>query len=167
MFFCRFRRKGEAMDHPFGFRQKVKNNTELLRTLTPWVKEAHAFHWEEKHGKIFGYTFPVAQALPQLKGRLRLLKKGLTVGKMHRQGMNPSHELALCHCLSPSVPRIGLNLGTAQAYLRKEEVSPQSTSSPGWVAASYQGVVLGWLKLTGAGWKNYYPVNWRVKSQSL
>jgi hypothetical protein len=39
-------------------------------------------------------------------------------------------------------------------------------NKPGWYLACYEGTLLGWAKYTAQGWKNHYPMNWRLRDRN-
>lgn len=101
--------------------------------------------------------------LPHLQQeKIHIIQAGTVVGKLHRKGLNPSHELALSTLVNPALPTHELDLESALRYLKKEDlVDPGATK--GFFLATYQGVVLGWLKGIQGKWKNYLPINWRIR----
>lgn len=94
---------------------------------------------------------------------LRFIKSGLSLGKIHRKGVNPSHELALSTNILNVPQKIELDYEHAIRYLKRETIQAQSPGSNGWAIASYNGVNLGWLKGNKGNLKNYYPIQWRIR----
>ena len=91
------------------------------------------------------------------ESRLRILKRGLYLGKMHRSFI-PSHELALSTIISNDLPTLDLSYEDAIGYLRKEELELAPPIKKGWLLAQYKGANLGWFKATNKRLNNYYPV---------
>jgi NOL1/NOP2/fmu family ribosome biogenesis protein len=141
--------------------------------ISPFIIEDADLHLELADDMVFLHPKAVAAAIPLLKGRLRMLRKGVLAGKLHRKGLAPSHELALSSLLSETAPRCALDKEAALRYLQKEDLSvsdvgtdampfPQKQTA-NWLVPTYQGIPLGWAKLVGAKLKNQLPVNWRIR----
>lgn len=195
LFICRFRRKGEArggrgeeidehgMTNKEFRREKKKRKNKKQETrkenegfgewrdhISPFIIEETDLHLELADDMVFLHPKAVAAAIPLLKGRLRMLRKGVLAGKLHRKGLAPAHELALSSLLSETVPRCALDKDAALRYLQKEDLSTANFPLPAanlptanWLVPTYQGIPLGWAKLVGAKLKNQLPVNWRIR----
>lgn len=190
LFICRFRRKGEGEEENDeqgisnkDLRRKKKRekkrqgrNTEKggagewQEHVAPFIVEDEGLHQEFADDKVFLYPQAVAAAIPLLKGRLRMLRKGVLAGKLHRKGLAPAHELALSSLLSETVPRCALDKDAALRYLQKEDLPTANLSLPtdklptaNWFLPTYQDIPLGWAKLVGGKLKNQLPVNWRIR----
>lgn len=101
--------------------------------------------------------------LPRLQHeKIHIIQAGTVVGKLHRKGLNPSHELALSSLVNPALPTHELDLESALRYLKKEDLVDPGAMK-GFRLATYQGVPLGWLKGIQGKWKNYLPINWRIR----
>jgi NOL1/NOP2/fmu family ribosome biogenesis protein len=199
LFVCRFRRRGEIaeqgltnMDFGSSKRQKRKNKKQgsknekggkgdWKKLVAPFVVGDERLHQELADDNVFLYPQAVAAAIPLFKGRLRMLRKGILAGKLHRKGLAPAHELALSSLLSATIPRCALEKEAALRYLQKEDLSVSDVVNPtdssvatycntllqkqtaNWLVPTYQGIPLGWAKLVGAKLKNQLPVNWRIR----
>ncbi len=197
LFICRFRRKGEGNEEqgitpvPRGFegnkdlrreeRKKRKNKEQGIKKgkggseewrelVAPFIADDPDLHQELADDRVFLYPKAVAEVMPLLTGRLRMLRKGVLAGKLHRKGLAPAHELALSSLLSETVPRCALEKEAALRYLQKEDLPAADFHLPAthlptanWLLPTYQNIPLGWAKLVGPRLKNQLPVNWRIR----
>ncbi|MGF1565355.1 MAG: hypothetical protein ACFCUH_08305 [Flavobacteriales bacterium] len=92
--------------------------------------------------------------------RIPLLKAGIAIGELKGKQLVPDHEAALyadavCHA------HCDFDLDGALNYLRGE--GGRGSVPKGWLAARYEGAVLGWMKGLGDRWNNAYPKTWRLR----
>lgn len=120
------------------------------------------FNAVERNGAYYAVKAVHRQDLDLLQKTLRIKKTGTALGKLAGKDAIPDHELALSIHLSEAVPRIDLTQDEALRFLKKEEVRKEHTVK-GWLAASYQGLALGWGKWLPNRMNNYYPKNWRIR----
>lgn len=173
LFLCRLRRKGMASSEierepaPRRHRKKGKQPQPSVPHWQPWVDaflhDPKALIFSEKNDKVYGYSKPLSKFLQRLPNTLRLIKKGVYLGKLFRKGINPSQELAMSPSLKEDLPSMELTLEQAQAYLKKEDLPQGDKPRSGYLIARYRGVALGWLKGAGHRLKNHYPINWRIR----
>lgn len=192
LFVCRFRKRREQRvesreEELYGVELRGKRNKgkknkkqgirsdqggkgDWKKLVAPFIVEDEGLHQELADDNVFLYLQAVAAAIPLFKGRLRMLRKGVLAGKLHRKGLAPAHELALSSLLSVTVPRCVLEKEAALRYLQKEDLSAVNFELPSgklptanWLLPTYQGIPLGWAKLVGAKLKNQLPVNWRIR----
>lgn len=105
------------------------------------------------------YAIPKAwqNEINWLKANLSIWKMGTKLGDISPRNFKPHHELALSELTNDFANRFDLDYQQAIAYLKKEEVKPDSSWGRGWGLATYHGVSLGWLKNIGTRLNNYYP----------
>lgn len=98
------------------------------------------------------------------KGKhFHFLQLGILAGKQRKQVITPSHPLAMMAHLQRALPTWPLDEEGALNYLRREMIAPPSKPErKGWKLMTYAGVALGWGKWLGNGWKNHYPIPWRL-----
>ncbi|MCC7030831.1 MAG: hypothetical protein IT257_11030, partial [Chitinophagaceae bacterium] len=101
-----------------------------------------------------------------LNSRLKIVKKGILLGKQLPKEIIPSHELALYKKCIYSERTVALDLKDTVAYLRKETLDLQLPAK-GWYLVCYQHFAIGWLKNLGNRINNYYPSNYRILSQNI
>ncbi|MBS1749449.1 MAG: RNA methyltransferase [Bacteroidetes bacterium] len=92
---------------------------------------------------------------------LYIKKMGIRVGRLIRDELIPSQELAQCCILSQEINTLELPLESALQYLRKADFSFQKQPK-GWLLVIYSGFPLGWAKSLSHRMNNYYPQGLRI-----
>lgn len=113
------------------------------------------------------YLFPEAfvSQSTYIAERIKLLKKGTTLGEEKGRDFQWSHDFAMSiHLAMDQFDILDLDIDQALNYLRKNAL-PTTEGSQKWVLASYQDLPLGWLKNAGNRLNNYYPKEWRLRLQ--
>ncbi|MFK7970593.1 MAG: hypothetical protein AB8F95_09505 [Bacteroidia bacterium] len=142
----------------------VVNIPELLQLWLGEHSETLGLKAEVHEEMLKVFTAPVSNTFPALQqNRIHIIQAGITVGKLHRKGLNPSHELALSSLVTTQAPVLPLTLEQALRYLKKEDL-PDSDAAIGFHLAQYKDVNLGWVKGISGRWKNYLPINWRIRT---
>jgi NOL1/NOP2/fmu family ribosome biogenesis protein len=100
-----------------------------------------------------------------LSAHIKLIKKGIMLGKVIRNELIPDHELAMyAECAFED--RIELSLENAISYLKKDELAI-SSDTKGWKLVTYNKIPLGWIKQLGNRNNNYFPSNYRILSKNI
>jgi len=86
--------------------------------------------------------------------------KAVQLGEEKGKDIIPSHEWAMQYGLKEGWPVIHLNLSEALAYLGRQPMLLEAAN--GWNLVSYQGCILGWVKIIQHRLNNYYPTHWRI-----
>lgn len=101
--------------------------------------------------------------LLQIKNNLRIIHAGVKAGEMKQKDLLPAHELSLSPLLNRSVfPEIDLAIGEAITFLKRDDISPKSTSK-GWNLITYRNIPLGWVKNLGNRYNSAFPKEWRIR----
>jgi NOL1/NOP2/fmu family ribosome biogenesis protein len=77
----------------------------------------------------------------------------------------PSHFLSMSGIVHASRSLVTMELNEALNYLERQTPVVNQILEKGWHLVSFHGTTLGWLKLTPQGWKNYYPMHWRLRNR--
>ena len=101
----------------------------------------------------------VIQRLP----RAELLSES---GQLKGKDFIPSHFMAMSG-ISSGFEIIELALDQCLDYLEREIKSLPQASKEGWYLITFNGTVIGWAKKTNQGWKNHYPLHWRLRSRKM
>ena len=101
----------------------------------------------------------VMQRLP----RAELLSES---GQLKGKDFIPAHFLAMSG-MSEGYQMIELGLDQCLDYFEREIKSLPVVKTDGWYLVSFDGVVIGWAKKTNQGWKNHYPLHWRLRSRKI
>ncbi len=104
-----------------------------------------------------GYVY-LPEGAPELPG-IRVLRCGLCLGARKGKVFAPDHALARAFGAGR---KVSLGGEEAAAYMMGETL-PAPAGSGGWAAACYQGVSLGWVKISDGLMKNHYPKGIRRK----
>jgi 16S rRNA C967 or C1407 C5-methylase (RsmB/RsmF family)/NOL1/NOP2/fmu family ribosome biogenesis protein len=137
----------------------------LANPIAEYLREPKNYLFDNTNDGIAVIDIEAEQPARQV--RLRLPKAEL-IGKLGEQkgkDFIPSHFFAMSGIQSQDIPTLQFDLNEALDYLERK-IPPQDTNQrSGWYTAFYQGTSLGWLKNTQQGWKNYYPMNWRLRNR--
>ena len=164
LFFAVFQKKGIAeatiihsKKQPILF-QPLNNKTE------GYLRESNKYLFETTNDGIA--VIHAAAELPARQVRLNLPKAELIgrIGEQKGKDFVPDHFLAMSRIQNNDIPELHFDLSQALDYLERK-VPPSADQTLGWHIAMYEGSHLGWLKNTQQGWKNYYPMNWRLRNR--
>ncbi len=86
-------------------------------------------------------------------------------GQFKGKDFIPSHFLAMAGIQNSEFTQIDLDLNGALDYLERSTSMASPENKNGWYSTTYENTILGWMKLTSQGWKNHYPLNWRLRSR--
>lgn len=135
------------------FQSWVQTNNKLVLSM----KDMY-FLFHEGHAPLLEY----------LQKKLKLVKKGVLLGKIAGKDFIPDHELAMYSGRAKGVPCVDLNRQEAIFYLKKETLPPLAeTVQLGWLLVCFQGYPLGWIKNLGKRVNNYYPSAYRIMSKNI
>lgn len=172
MFFCRMKRKGDWIEETISSgkkkkkkgrqNEKPKSNPLVEGFVKDYTRPWHGMKSMVREDKLF---MVMDEGAKMREARLKVLAGDMLIGKIHRDNINPTHELAMSHLVSDSIPSVELNYDEAIQYLQKQDISKDTPHKKGWVLARYQGVSLGWIKVVNNRLKNHYPTNWRIRKQ--
>ncbi len=98
-----------------------------------------------------------------LRTKIKLIKKGIHVGRYTPKEIVPSHEIALYEGVDNYKNIFEVENEIAISYLKRENIHID-LQEKGWFLISFQGVFIGWVKNIGKRINNYYPVNYRILS---
>lgn len=141
------------------------NASKYTSLLTPYLPMEGITILERKE-ELFAIHAKHAGLYDFVEKHLRLMKRGVRVGKIIRNELIPDHELALCSKLKNTVPAIELSLNEALRYLKKE-TNENVNVQKGWYVIRYKEHSLGWIKHLGNRMNNYYPTNYRILSKNI
>ena len=135
-----------------------------IAVLSPFIQDIDAFDWQiRQDNTVWGWHKSLRYefyAVEQLIARKYL---GIEVGELVRGTFTPAHPLALSSIVSPDLPHVALRLEEAILYLRKETFPLPHSTEKGWALMTYDDLPLGFAKLLGNRWNNYFPKDWRIR----
>jgi 16S rRNA C967 or C1407 C5-methylase (RsmB/RsmF family)/NOL1/NOP2/fmu family ribosome biogenesis protein len=86
-------------------------------------------------------------------------------GEIKGKDFIPSHVMAMADLVHPGNEIIDLDMVTALDYLERKTESLPSGKLPGWYLIRFDQTFLGWAKQTQQGWRNHYPMHWRLRDR--
>ncbi len=100
--------------------------------------------------------------------RLNVLYDGQPVPMVKGKTVIPAHAEALLADFDRSrYPLVELDYATAVSYLRSEAITLPAGTPTGFVAVTFLGQPLGFVKNIGNRANNLYPKEWRIKSTHI
>lgn len=167
-FLMAFKKKGDAEKDNWPYTKKglppVSKKQETI--LAAWLAEeskSEAFLFQEQVLLLPKDASNSFFAL--LNTRLRIKMMGVEAGTFYRDDFAPAQHIALTDLLRSDIPSLELDKEEAIRYLQKKDLL-QKVGQRGWLKVSYRGLSLGWLKCLGNRSNNYYPKEWRIRSEA-
>ena len=156
-FAARLRKAGEGSRPAPDFRND-KNDLALLRQLN-----AEICNMPERLGRRFArtseYIYSIPESCPDTKG-LKLARQGLCLLRIGKNYIEPQHALAMAIDPKQAHRRHELTDLEAVRYLAGETIP--CDGEKGWTLACWQGMALGWGKVSGGQMKNHLPKGLRL-----
>lgn len=169
LFVCVMRKRGEAPTvsgarrrnrYCHGF--EVASNT----GCEGWTDSRHS-DLRKRHDRIYALSPETAAMLEALPDKVYILSAGIETAILKGKQPIPSPRLALSLGMRPGAfPTAELGLDDALAYLRRETPAMPAGTPKGFVAVTYEGLPLGFVKNLGPRANNLYPSEWRIKMQT-
>ncbi|MCR5507347.1 MAG: RsmF rRNA methyltransferase first C-terminal domain-containing protein [Lachnospiraceae bacterium] len=104
---------------------------------------------------VFGSRlYLVPPQMTDLRG-LKVLRPGLELGTFLKGRFEPAHALAMALSPDDTVNSLSLSYDEAKAYLSGLTIPCRGAN--GWYLICYDGISMGWGKLSGNIMKNHYP----------
>ena len=103
---------------------------------------------------MLGSTIFSLNGCPDLRG-LRVLRAGVHLGEIRKGVFTPDHAWAVSTC-PPEVEKVEITEEEAIRYLQGETLQVCG-GRKGYVLPVFDGLALGWGKVTGDMMKNHYP----------
>lgn len=141
--------------------REIINEDEKI-VLSKWINNSENYEFIKHHENIFAINKEHVSAIKQLESSLYIKHFGTEIGKIIRNELIPSHEVAMSNLLKTEIPAIELNKEDAIKYLKKEDLQLQATGL-GWSLITFEKINLGWIKILQNRINNYYPVEWRIR----
>ena len=136
------------------------------RAVQKWISNPDNFEFIIINDHVFAIKKSYYNKFLHFKDNLYIKAAGLKMGKIIRNDLIPSHELAQSIEISPTIPAIEVELKEAINYLRKAEISINTGNIQGWSIVKYKGLNLGWIKVLNNRINNYFPVEQRIRMQA-
>ena len=101
------------------------------------------------------------EVLTLLRGAELIAESGEQKGK----DFIPSHFMSMAGLYNDQTTVIEVGLSEALDFLERSTSTLPQGNQLGWHIIRHDGTDLGWAKWTQQGWKNYYPMNWRLRDR--
>lgn len=149
-------------------KRNEKESNLSLKNVLQWINNSDAFVVDEREDIIYAIPLEMVSIYNKVKGKLRLLKAGITIGQIKGKDIIPNQSLALSLALkNEAFPIVELEYQQAIAYLRKEPITLPIETPRGYVIVSYRQKPLGFVKNIGNRSNNLYPMEWKIKSSHI
>ena len=129
--------------------------------VNEWFTPPFEFDVIKEGEELYALPMKHLHDILYMQRRMKIYKKGVHLGKILKDSIIPSHELALSLHLSKDIQRVELEKEEAMNYLRREAISTEGFLQ-GWTIVTYEGLALGWAKSAGNRINNYYPKEIRL-----
>lgn len=135
--------------------------TEEINGILPYLTNGISRKFFRFIDHIYFLTAPAFQVLKELQA-LRIYHAGTEAGRLIKNELIPSHELAMSVAINKNIPFITADYETAIGYLKKNTQHSEAEKT-GWQLIRYEGIPLGWIKILQGRTNNYYPAEWRLR----
>jgi NOL1/NOP2/sun family putative RNA methylase len=161
-FIACFRKTGEGKGDYKKANYKPDNKLESI--ASKWVNDEMPLRYFKHELQLFAMPVNTLEVFSFLQNKLNIRKAGVKLGDITRDELVPDHALALAAIKSHELPVLEVNFDQAIAFLSKKEFEA-GNAGRGWLMIEYGGLALGWIKSLGNRINNYYPKEWRIRSQ--
>lgn len=157
-----FRKRDGGKNFPASAKDKLVRATPAESVVAgKWLEDPERYTFFRMGDEVFCFPVALAGMLGSIQSDLYIKKAGITLGKIIKNELLPSHDLAVSGICRKNLVSVSLNLEESIQYLRKQEVT-LSSGEKGWTIVQYEGFNLGWIKILGNRANNYYPKEWRI-----
>ncbi len=149
--------------------RKAKKPFRIFESIPTWLK-SHVLNPDELSVRKNSVQNELVNNLATEKANEVLMhfpKAMAVVGAGELKGRNfvPGHALATSGMSGAQYESIAVDLSTALDYLERSTSTLPRVDQNGWYLVRFEGIPLGWAKWTGQGWKNHYPMSWRLRDR--
>lgn len=139
-----------------------QESEKFRKQISPFVRgleERFFLHfnrsWSSLPEAVLGSALQIIEHIP-------VYKSGAELGTFKGKSFVPAHELAMRFDLNRSYPVLGVDRDTAIQYLAKQAIQI-SSKEKGWAMISFEGSILGWVKVLPGRVNNYFPTAFRLR----
>jgi len=131
-------------------------------SLSRWI-HTEGLRFLRHQQRVFALPEALVAAFPLIQQALYLQHAGIGVGELIRDKLVPDHALAMSNRIAAEVPRTEVGYEDAIRYLQRQDFEPAAPQ--GWQLLTFAGQPLGWINKLPNRLNNYYPREWRIRSQ--
>ena len=171
-FFIAALRKPDGEAEPPALRRGKPGDRKGKTTPVPaacrtWLRNPEQWEWTCDGARVTAVPLAHKETISLLGRHLRVVSAGIAVGELKGRDCVPSHALAMSTVRADAFPLCEVDHAQALAYLRREALGLSSGVPRGYVALTYRGIPLGFVKQLGSRANNLYPAEWRIRSGYL
>jgi 16S rRNA C967 or C1407 C5-methylase (RsmB/RsmF family)/NOL1/NOP2/fmu family ribosome biogenesis protein len=164
-FYLAVLRKTKATKPPAVYAKAQKANRLAIEKASAWLRNPQRLSFQEQGDLLLAVPADHQMLISFLSGRLKVVQRGLAVGRLKHDKMIPEHALAVSvEVNKEAFANLHLSYAEAIAYLRKDVLN-LAQESKGFALATYQNTPLGWVNLLGSRINNLYPADWRIRME--
>ncbi len=147
----------------------IKKVMQAFEPLPAWLDE-HIPDIDQYRVRKNSISHQLIQTSAEVKANelLTLFPKADLIGEAgERKGKDyvPAHFMAMSEIAKQRFGTIPLDHSTALDFLQRATDSLPGDKTPGWYLVTFDETVLGWVKRIAQGWKNHYPMPWRLRNR--
>lgn len=160
-FMAGMRKKNNAEESiPGGVRAQRISRREG-ETIAPFLTNPDQYTGVHVRGEIAAFRKDYFEEWSRLMSVLQVKKAGIKLGRVIKNELVPSHELAANTAVNRLLPAVELDYDDALQYLRKKDFLIDNAAK-GWNVVRFNGYNLGWIKVLQNRVNNYYPLSLRI-----
>lgn len=148
-------------------KNEIKNFAKIKAPeCSAWVRPDFSdFH--SQRDSVYALSAATAETLGMLTPTTKTLSAGIEVATAKGRDFVPSPKLAMSLGLRRGAfPEVEADETMALAFLRREALTPPSSTPKGYVLLTFSGYPLGFMKNLGFRANNLYPNEWRIRIQA-
>lgn len=147
-------------------KQSKQQPVQGVKQVAEWLSDGDDFDITMLGGRIVAVKKTWRNIFDTACDKLRVMHAGVELGEPKGKDIVPSESLALSTSLNrKAFPVVELDRDAALGYLRREPIMLPSDTPRGYVAVSYKGLPLGFVKNLGNRTNNLFPQEWRIRTK--
>ena len=148
--------------------KKLKNGWTYLSKkekaiVDPWIENPQQLSFFKKpNNEIVAVPIDLESIFIKTAASLKRRSFGTLIGAIKNKKLIPAHGFALSNIIKKEMDAIEPDVVSALQFLRKDNFEINSKRK-GWNLIRHKGHNLGWVKLLGNRFNNYFPNEWRIR----
>lgn len=168
LFAAVIRKPGELHDNRKADKEPRRKGKELQvpPQVKTWIRRPEEYQFSVTPERITAFPAAHVPLLRKVSATgADIIHEGIPLAAVKGRDLIPAHALALSTELAPDAfPQVELSLPEALDYLRGRALTLPADTPRGYVAVTYGGRPLGWMKHLGNRSNNLYPDFSRIKT---
>ena len=165
LFITVFQKKCEKLSKYNSSKKEKRIFHPLTEPLDQFVNDPSKYLSEKRGDEYFIITAEASNFASSI--RVQLPRAELTGKFIEQKGKDfiPDHFLATSGIQGKIWGSVKLDEVQALDYLERKIPMVEKDNPTGWYVINFDGTLLGWMKNTAQGWKNYFPMHWRLRNR--